>query len=298
MSSPESPPSHPLLARSLAPLQERARVSNQNLRRLLDRMEIGPGHNLYVHTSMSFLRHLELSPAEIVDQLLAQVAPGGTIAMPSFPWNREKGQRLWYNYEFTFHNCPDFRYDDPCNVGLIAETFRQHPKTRRSLDYFYPICAQGPLTEELTRSCLHEPIDHDPQGDSGFARLHKSGFSIMGLGVTANTTSLSFLADVALGPQHRQTFLSSELRIGHIIDEQGRRQAHPGYWLLPQAVKGVRPREVIDRSHNLGGAYCEVKVGETIHFHYPYAAFHEQALILGRQALAAGESVPWLCLPA
>ncbi|MBT9588504.1 AAC(3) family N-acetyltransferase [bacterium] len=265
-----------------------------NLRRLLDRLEIRPGANLYVHSSFSYLSHLEMTPAEIVGGLLEHIGPQGTLAMPSFWWNREKGQRLWYNHEYTFEHAPVFDYRNaPCNIGIIPETFRQWPGTRRTLTYWYPISANGPLAEELCRSAVHVLNDHDPDGDGSFGRLYRADFHITGLGVSANTTSLSFLADVAVGEVHTQQYLTDEIRVGKILDGEHLIE-HPGYWLYPAAIKGGRPREVIDRSHQLEGAFVEAKVGEAIHFRYPYRAYQEQAVRLGREAAAAGLPMPWL----
>lgn len=264
------------------------------LRSLLDRLEVAPGANLYVHSSMSYLGHLAMNPAEIVQGLLDHIGPEGTLAMPSFWWNREKGQRLWHNYEYTFHNAPLFDYrNDPCNVGLIPETFRTWPGTRRAMAYWYPICANGPLAEDLCRPAVHVVNDNDPESDSTFGRLYRAGFHITGLGVSANTTSLSYLADVALGEAHTQNFLAEELRVGRILDGD-RLVEHPGYWLFPESIKGVRPREVIDRSNNLEGEFIQALVDQSIHFRYPYRAYQEHALRLGKEAAAAGQPMPWL----
>lgn len=264
------------------------------LRALLDRLEVEPGANLYVHSSLSYLNHLEMGPAEIIQGLLEHIGPRGTLAMPSFWWNREKGQRLWYNHEYTFHNAPVFDFRNaPCNIGIIPETFRTWPGTRRSLTYWYPISANGPLAEELCRPATHIVNDHDPEADGPFGRLYRAGFHITGLGVSANTTSLSFLADVAIGEVHTQQYLTDELRVGKIQDGE-RLLEHPGHWLFPAAIKGGRPREVIDRSNNLQGEYVQALVDQAIHFRYPYRAYQEQAVRLGREAAARGEPMPWL----
>ena len=264
------------------------------LRALLDRLEVGPGANLYVHSAFSYLRHLEMNPAEIIQALLDHIGPQGTLAMPSFWWNREKGQRLWFNHEYTFLNAPEFDYRNaPCNIGVIPETFRTWPGSRRTLTYWYPISAYGPLAEELCRPAVHVLNDHDPQADGSFGRLYRADFHITGLGVTANTTSLSFLADVEVGEIHTQKYITDEIRVGRILDGD-RVVEHPGYWLYPEAIKGGRPREVMDRSHQLNGQYLEARVGDSIHFRYPYRAYQEHAVRLGREAAAAGQPMPWL----
>jgi len=265
-----------------------------NLHHLLDRLQVGPGANLYVHSSFNYLRHLELTPAEIIQTLLDHIGPQGTLAMPSFWWNREKGVRLWYNHQYTFENAPIFDIrNDPCNIGVIPETFRQWPGTRRALTYWYPISANGPLAEELCRSCLHVLNDHDPEGDGCFARLYRADFHITGLGVTANTTSLSFLADVAVGAAHTQKYLTDEIRVGKIRDGDQILE-HPGYWLFPEAIQGGRPSQVMALSQQLEGDYVEAKVGDAIHFRYPYAAYQKHAVRLGKEAAAAGLPMPWM----
>lgn len=264
-------------------------------RQLLDELGVEPGTNLYVHSSLRFLRHLELSPEQIVEGLLAHVGARGTVAMPSFWWHRDPTQRLWYTYRQTYEQAPTFDFRrDPCTVGYLAETFRRHPGTLRSLVYWYPIAAHGPLAEELARPGLHALTEHDPDSDSPLARLFQHDFHILGLGVTANTSSLTFLADVALGDRHPQQVFSSDLRVGHLIDAEGRKLEQPGYWVLPEAIQGVRPGEVIERSAGLQGEFRQVLVGEAIHFRYPARAYHREALRLGEEAVERGEKVPWL----
>jgi len=245
------------------------------LHQLLERLEVPVGGLVYLHTSFSRIRYLELGPLEFIDSLLDYLGPQGTLTMPSFSWNVDPAERPWKGYADYFHGSQvfDVRHT-AANIGAVPELFRQRPGVRRGVNYWWSVAASGPLADELT--VAQELVEHPASPESSFGRIHQHGGWILGLGVTLNTTSLAFLPDFALD---NRAFVTAEPRRGPVVDWEGRSLDTWSYWVLPESVRYVQPQAVCGegftamRRHDHNGV---------IQFAYPYAAYHERALNLGR----------------
>lgn len=256
------------------------------LHSLLEALQVPVGGLVYLHTSFSRMRHLELGPNEFIDCLLDYLGPGGTLAMPSFSWNVDSTQRPWKGYADYFQG--DRVFDvlhTAANIGAVPELFRQRDRVRRGVNYWWSVAAHGPLAEELTQA--QERVKHPAGPDSSFGRIHRRDGWILGLGVTLNTTSLAFLPDFELG---NRAFVTPEPRRGPVVDEQGRLLESWSYWVLPESVRYVKPETVCGQGFEAMRRHDHDGV---IQFAYPYQAYHERALSLGRAAQTAGRPSPW-----
>lgn len=249
---------------------------------LLERLEVPVGGLVYLHTSFSRMRHLELSPAEFIDSLLDYLGPQGTLAMPSFSWNVDSSQRPWKGYGDYFHG--DYVFDvvnTPANIGAVPELFRQRPGVFRGVNYWWSVAALGPLADELTFA--QEEVKHPAGPDSSFGLIHQHGGWILGLGVTLNTTSLAFLPDFELS---NRTFVTAEPRRGPVVDRSGRSVETWSYWVLPESVRYVKPETICGEGFEAVRRHDHEGV---IQFAYPYGAYHQRALSLS----APGQRSPW-----
>lgn len=253
---------------------------------LLEKLEVPVGGLVYLHTSFSRIRHLELSPDQFIDALLDYLGPAGTLTMPSFSWNVDSSQRPWKGYADYFNG--EYVFDvlnTPANIGAVPELFRHRPQVRRGLNYWWSVAACGALAEELTSG--QDKVEHPSGPDSSFGLIHRHGGYILGLGVTLNTTSLAFLPDFELD---NRAYITPEPRRGSVIDSQGRRSDTWSYWVLPESVRYVKPEAVCGegfaamRRHDHQGVF---------QFAYPYEAYHRRALELGRRARAESRPSPW-----
>jgi hypothetical protein len=260
---------------------------------LLERLGICSGDLVYLHTSFSRLRHLDLTPEELLSGLLVRLGPSGTLVVPSFAWNLDRTQRPWKGYADYFAMRPVFDVrNTPANIGLVPEMFRQWPGVRRSVHFWWSVTAKGPLADDITDR--QQSVVHPYGPDSAFGRLTRLGAKILGLGVSLNTTSLAPVVDHELGPIHTQTLFTEELQDGVVIDEQGRRLVTRAFWLLPEVVRCIKPSELIARSERLQREIRRADVGETIQFAYRFDAYLEEGLRLGRDAAARHARMPWL----
>lgn len=266
---------------------------SDRIRRLFYALNIESGDVVYLHTSFGRLRHLGLTADQLIESFLDRLGERGTLVMPSFSWNLDRAERPWKGYEQYFLTRPTFDVcSTPANIGWIPERFRSLSGVRRSLDYWWSVCAYGRLAHELTHG--QERVPHPYGAGSTFDLLRLSNAKIVGLGVTLNTTSLAPVADYAFGSDHPHQVFTDEAQSGCIIDYSGRCFETMSIWLLPEVVKSIKPSVVLTSHAVPQVSLHRADEGEVIQFAYDYETYHAAALQLGRTAITSGRPLPWL----
>jgi aminoglycoside 3-N-acetyltransferase len=259
---------------------------------VLKTLGVSRGSVVYAHTSFSRLKHFQLDAPEFIEILLEAIGDNGTLAMPSFAWNLDPTQRPWKGYADYFEQRPQFDVrTTPTNIGHVPETLRTWPGVARSASYWWSIAAYGQLAHHLTSA--QDSVVHPFGPESSFDLLREAGVIILGLGVTLNTTSLAPLVDFALGRDHPHRVFTDAPASGTVITADGRKNETRSFTLLPAAVRVIKPANVFAQSTHLRLAMRRADESNAIQFAYPYAAYHAEALELGRAAAASGRGVPW-----
>ncbi|MBI4534571.1 MAG: AAC(3) family N-acetyltransferase [Candidatus Melainabacteria bacterium] len=260
---------------------------------ILDQLDIQPGDLVLLHSSFRYLRYLGMSPQEILQTILQRLSEEGTLVLPSYSWNLDRWQRPWKGYKDYFEQRPVFDLENTAsNLGVLCECFRKMPDVRRSLHYWWSICARGPLAAELT--ARQEKIIHPFGPGSSYDLLQLHGVKLLGLGVTLNTSSLAFVPDFQLGDGHTQSLFTHQPIKGLVVDEFGQTRETNSFTLLPEVVRAVKPQQLIECSAVLSKAVRRADFGVTIQFSYSFSLYCQEALRLGRDACKAGSAVPWL----
>ncbi len=263
------------------------------LNTVLDRLNIVAGDVVYLHTSFKRMAYLKLSPEQFIYAVIDRLGPTGTLVLPSFAWNLDRLARPWKGYADYFRTRPIFSVrDTPANIGVIPELFRQLPGVRRSLNYWWPICALGERAAELVKA--QDQVSHPFGPGSSFDLLRLYDVKVLGLGVSLNTTSLAPLADYALGSEHTHRVFTDQPESGPVIDEHGNLRNIYSFWLLPEVVRLIKPSDLIATSPLLNQVVLRADENSNINFSYRYRVYHEEALRLGKAACAEGSAVPWL----
>jgi aminoglycoside N3'-acetyltransferase len=262
-------------------------------RALLGQLRVGGGDVVYVHTSYSRLARLGVSVSEIIEGLLDAVGRRGTVVMPSFAWNLDRAERPWKGYADYFRTRPVFDVvNTTANIGLVPEQFRARADVRRSMSYWWPVCAAGAHARELTEGQEH--VEHPYGSGSTFDRLRILGAKVLGLGVSLNTNSLALTVDHALGVRHPHQVFTSEPMAGTVVDFDGRSIQTWSIWLLPEVVRTIKPSAVIAASPTLQASIARADRDDSIYFSYVYDTYHAEALHLADAAIRDGRRLPWL----
>lgn len=177
----------------------------------LKRAGIQNGDILLVHSSLSKIGYLENGPGTFVNALLKAVGESGTILMPSSP-------NAVYQYDFIKGNPVFDVLNTPSRMGAITEYFRKLPGVKRSLHPTEPICALGPMAEELVKDHFNQITPYNDK--SPFRKISELNGKIMYVGVTlANAgTNLHTIEDAV---NFKFPVYADEVFSVEVIDEKG-----------------------------------------------------------------------------
>ena len=180
---------------------ERALVLKQDILDALNRVGMGKGQTVMVHTSLSKLGFVCGGAQTVIEALLETVGETGTIMMPTQSWKNldpETGVH-WQEPEAWWQSIRDNwpAYDKaitPTNtMGAVAEMFRTWPGSRRSDHPARSVAAWGRWADYLTE-------DHDLSdifGESSpIGKLYGLDGCVLLLGVGYDKNTSLHLADV------------------------------------------------------------------------------------------------------
>ena len=126
----------------MVPQQETGQkgLTQEEIGQGLDRIGLGPGNVVLVHSAMRTFGHIQGGAETVVNAFLEVLGPSGTLVAPTF----------------TFvHEAEENPLIDPANdrseMGIISETVRRHPRAIRSTGFRHSFAAIGPRAEVITR---------------------------------------------------------------------------------------------------------------------------------------------------
>jgi aminoglycoside 3-N-acetyltransferase len=140
----------------------------------LQALGIKPGDNLFVHSAIQFLGRPAGGAGMYLQALRAVIAPGGTLAVPSFNFAFARGER------FDPQNTPSD------GMGVFSEYIRRQPEAQRTQHPLSSLALLGPLAAEL--ASLDTPGAYDP--GSAFERLVELDFKLLLLGASVQAVSM------------------------------------------------------------------------------------------------------------
>jgi len=114
-------------------------VSLVELERTIRQLGVAQGDLLMVHSAWDGMRQLQVKPSDVVTMLRRLVGETGTLMMTTAPVFTDRDGIPVYNVATS-----------PSAQGLLTESFRRLPDTRRSPCPLGTISAVGPLAEALT----------------------------------------------------------------------------------------------------------------------------------------------------
>ena len=109
--------------------------STQDIITLMKSMGLRKGATIFVHSSWDEFYNYTGTINEFIDAILAEIMPNGTLVMPAYPLLRKPDSVFRIN-------------STPTAAGMIAETFRNYPGVKRSINR-HSVCALGPMSDYL-----------------------------------------------------------------------------------------------------------------------------------------------------
>lgn len=221
---------------------------------LLERLDVPMGRVLYVQTSMDWIQRAGINAVETLAALLEWTAGGGTLVMPSYPFHSTHVEYLETSPVFDVRRTP-------AGIGVLPEMLRRTRGVHRSLDPDFSVAAHGAEAEAIAGTTPAEP---DPFGaDSSYQRMLDRRCTLVGLGVSLNTTSFMHLIDARAASGYPAPVYDDRLFATTVIDSTGasrtvsRRALRPPFQQLtqPSAVNAeMQPGDRVFRTFEIDGA--------------------------------------------
>jgi aminoglycoside 3-N-acetyltransferase len=147
------------------------RIARDEIREALLRLGLAPGDTVYANVSMRSLGYVRDGPAAVIAAILDVVGETGTLMMPA--WSCADLSHLDLGAVFDL-------VETPAGTGLLSETLRRYPGSRRSLHPVASVVAVGGRAEELTSG--HERSATPFGADSPYGRLALKASKLLLLG--------------------------------------------------------------------------------------------------------------------
>lgn len=205
------------------------RVGKRNLMSGLERLGLGRGDLVCVHTAFRSLGYVVGGPDTVIRALEEVLGPEGTLLMPAFS---SGGLTYgWVKASPVF----DVRRT-PSDLGVLPEAFRVQAGTLRSLHPTHSVCGRGPLARALLED--HEKAPRPFGHGTPFMRLIERGGKGLILGARLhNFTTLRAIEDHLGDAYPVRPYLPEPFPVD-VVDEAGTRRTV--YTLVPDPALGPR----------------------------------------------------------
>jgi aminoglycoside N3'-acetyltransferase len=171
----------PPQARPEAPVKRRD-LTRTDVHEQLRSLGVLPGSVVLVHTSFRALRPIEGGPRGLIEALRGAVAPGGTLAMPSWTGSDDE--------PFDAASTPSAP-----DLGVVASTFWRQPGVMRS-QHAFALAAYGQHAQQIVEG----PLPLPPHGrGSPVGRIHELDGYVLLLGVGHDANTMLHFAEVVAG---------------------------------------------------------------------------------------------------
>lgn len=193
-------------------------LSKAQFRSLLTDANIQAGNLLLVHSALGEFNPVEGGPSGVLECLLDVIGTSGTLIVPTFPhWLTTIEQNLPFDVRHSHSS-----------TGVLTELVRALPEAKRSLHPTHPVCAVGPLAEELIEG--HQNSRYAFGEGTPFYRHAQWGGKILMVGVDLNSqTSFHIYEDMVL-PIDWLAVYEEEPREFTLIDSTGNPATYSGFF--------------------------------------------------------------------
>lgn len=117
------------------------KYSSDDVVELMKEMGMKQGSVICIHSSMKEFYNYRGTAEELIKKIIDFIGEEGTLMMPAFP-----DKRLVNTEGYVFD--PN---KDKTGAGFLAETFRQYPGVKRSVNVQHSVCAIGKYADYLTK---------------------------------------------------------------------------------------------------------------------------------------------------
>lgn len=255
--------------------EEKSFVDFNDIIEQLKKWGVKEGSLLVVHSSYEALLSTRLSPIDIINSLRKLVGESGTLAMPVIRCYKEEPlavEKMRGSYQPP--KCVYNVRKTPVSSGLLPTFLMRIPGARVSLHPLNPMCAIGPLAEDMMKGNIDgaAPSPHGPSSAWKFCLDHNA--IVIGLGTDLrHHNTMTHVAEEAFGDWYWSDEEWYNLR-DFIIEEPGNapikltvKERKPLWGMLHQAEMN-RYRDLLNNevllSKNIGDVLIELEFSQKL----------------------------------
>lgn len=252
---------------------------------ILDALAVPRGQLVYAQASMDWMEKAGLKGPQALTDLIDWVSPEGTLVMPSYPFKTTHREYLESHPTFDVRRTPSA-------IGLLPEILRRTAGARRSLDPDFCVSALGPESAAIVGEA---PAGADPFGaDSSYQRMLNRDCTLLGLGVSLNTSSFIHVIDSRARDHYPFAVYESAAYRATVVDAAGVSRTVTREALRPAFQKQIKPSRINDVMQPSLDIFRTVEIDGARFFAWRLSPWAEWCLAHARTAAAAGERPCWL----
>ncbi|MFZ4535396.1 AAC(3) family N-acetyltransferase [Propionivibrio sp.] len=207
--------------------------------RQLNKIGVGRGATLVVHSSWRSHNGFRGKPADLVNAFKTTVGEEGLLVMTSMPYHNMSSA------EWLAKGKPMDVRRSPSMMGMVSESFRRSVGVHRSLSATHPLLAWGNDAEAFLAG--HDYTDRPFGPDSPFARMLERNALILGFDAPFATFTFTHFVEDQLGDTLPVPLYESEPLAGKIIDSEGNEKRQLVRVISAQANRLRREERLVAR---------------------------------------------------
>jgi aminoglycoside N3'-acetyltransferase len=263
------------------------RVASQpaSIGELLDRLGVPRGGVVYAQTSVDWVQRAGFAAADVLAGLGERTGAGGTLVMPSYPFQSTHLEYLTTAPVFDVRKTP-------ATIGLLPEIFRRTSGVLRSLDPDFCVAALGPDARAIVSDA---PAEGDPFGpESSYQRMIDVDATFVGLGVTLNTCSFIHVIDSHAKAGYPAAVYETPIFQAKVIDARGQAREVPRLALRPEFQRLTSPSSIVTAMRPSAATFTELQINGAQFFRWRLKPWAEWCLAHARSLHGTGEWPCWL----
>jgi aminoglycoside N3'-acetyltransferase len=240
---------------------------------------------LYVQGSADWIQKAGFDAADVIPTLLGWAGAHGTLVMPSYPFSTTHHEYLETGPVYDVRRTP-------AAIGLVPEIFRRTKGVVRSLDPDFCVAAIGVEAEAIVGTA---PAAPDPFGpDSSYQRMLGRGATLVGLGVSLNTSSFIHVIDSRAEAGYPSAAYGERLFSTTVIDANGRSQEVLRKALRPRFQQLTCPSAIVAEMKPADSVFATAAIDGARFFKWDLDQWCSWCLAHARERAAVGAWPCWL----
>lgn len=225
----------------------------EDLRRTLDKLRLGAGDCVLVHSALDAFPGFRGKPSELIALLQKQVGDGGHVLMPTMAFTSTAVDYVKSGAVLDVQRTPS-------KMGLLTELFRRMPSVVRSIHPTHPIAVWG---RDAERICAGHHNAGTPCGrPSPFSQLLERDGKILLLGPDIDVLTFYHYVEEVLEARFPRSPFTAERFDARVRDRSGN-EIHCTLRLFEPAVSKRRNLQLLKRAMIAAKVYPAASIGGT-----------------------------------